>query len=1201
MDTAIFREGAGAVVFESLEPRLLLSGGVEPAGIVSMQWGGAEAQARNGEWIVRFSDAGLSSDKIKALGGSLADIGIEAWALEGIGESEFGKLTATGFSAQHAAAWASKHAGVLYVEPNFIYSVSETTASTLPDDPTFSDGTLWGLHNTGQSGGEIDADIDAPEAWDLTTGSSNVVIAVIDTGVNYNHTDLAGNMWTNPDEIPGDGFDNDGNGYVDDIYGWNFADDNADPMDGHDHGTHVAGTIGGAGDDGAGITGVNWDVSIMALKFMDDSGSGSTESAINAIEYATMMKRDYGVNVVATNNSWGGGWYSSALFDAIENAGREGVLFVAAAGNEGVDNDLFAHYPSNYDSEYIISVAATDRHDNMASFSNYGAVSVDVGAPGVAIYSSVSDGGYESYQGTSMAAPHVAGVAALLAAHQPDASVGEIRQAILAGADPIESLDGNTSTGARLNAFGSLLALGAAGPRVMSVSPSGSSAPIDTISVYFSENLDPASVVGANFLLRTDGADEIFGTPDDGVVPIADWNVTLPQNDVVAITFAGDLAFDDYRLTIIGSGASPIRDPDGNPLNQGADNESFFEILEPSGDLEQNDTIYNAVETGLSGEGEVSFTAAIGDGLWTWNDVDIFKIEVTHPATLITETDTDVMGSSLDTILRLFNGFGHELAVNDDADFPDSMIQYEIDAPGDYYVGVSGYDNFDYSPYQNNSGWGGSEGEYYLSIKLTGFPEIRGSKWDDRNGDGVRGAGESPVVGSRVFIDSNINGQWDAGEQSRLTNANGDFAFEDLPQGTYVVGQVVDAGWLSTYPNVSNVESYAAYTTSPEFENIAATGQAVLAGADDDSYHLSAAELGGFEFPMYGESYDGLYINSNGLLTFEEPDTEWFNGDLNLYPQGAAISVFWDDLDISDIWGAAVYWDVRGSGADERLIIQWQSVEFYDTWDPQSLTFQAILCADGRITLNYADVSSSDDPGSEGAEATVGVKGSLFFGHRLLLSYNSGPGKYVGTGVTTHIVSPKTGQQVVTLDAGQVATDVSFGVRRDIPQGDANFDGVVNDSDVSLFASQFGLTGPYQASDFDGDGDVDLSDFAILRANFPTPPSAPRAARQPEVQMAAAVSASAVEPLAAPTPEADQSSRTETDVGQAEPTEPVRLAVRTIDASRSSRRLAALSDRAWRLMDRGDLNPDVGGDDGVLDVYDLLENALPGVFHRPGA
>ncbi|MDP7288657.1 MAG: S8 family serine peptidase, partial [Phycisphaerae bacterium] len=951
MDGKEFSRDFRAIVFESLEPRLLLSGDVQPAAVVTMQWDGQTSQARADEWIVRFEDGSSAADKISALGSSLAEIGIEALTLDSIGGSQFGILRAPGLSASQAAAWAAKQSGVLYIEPNFVYSVSDTIASTFPDDPSMTDGTLWGLHNTGQSGGAVDADIDAPEAWDLVTGSSDVVIAVIDTGIDYTHPELAGNLWMNPGEIPDDDIDNDSNGYIDDVYGWNFVDDNNDPMDGHDHGTHVSGTIGGVGDDASGITGVNWDVSIMALKFLDDSGSGSTEDAILAIDYATMMRRDYSVNVVATNNSWGGGGYSTALLDAIENSGRGGVLFVAAAGNEGQNNELIPHYPSDYDSEYIVSVAATDRYDQLAGFSNYGAISVDVGAPGVSIYSSVSGGGYAWFQGTSMAAPHVAGVVGLLAAYQPDATVGEIRDAILSSVDPLASLDGVTVTGGRLNAFSALLALGSGGPRVMSASPSGRSAPVAEISIYFSEDLAPASVIGANFTLRDNGVDGIFDNADDNLFAIGELDLGRPEDDVVVISLAGELTPENYRLTLTGSGANPLRDMDGNPLNAGSDHEHFFQILAPSGALEPNDSIATATASGLAGPGEVSFSAEIGDGLWWYDDVDLYQIDITEPLSLIAETDTDLLGSDLDTILRLFDSDGVELAVNDDTDFPDSEIRYEFDAAGTYYVGVSGYSNFDYDLNFANSWFGDSIGQYYLTLELLGFPEISGGKWDDRNGDGIRGAGEVSVVGSTIFLDSDLDGVLDAGETSTLTDSEGNFSFPGLTPGLYLVDEVTELGWIPTYPTAVDIESYAAYSGAFEFEDISASGQAVLAGEDDEYHYLEPADLGGFEFPMYGTAYDGIYINSNGLLTFDAADTSWFNGDLSLSPEGAAIVVFWDDLVVSGAPDSAVYWEIRGSGADERLIIQWQHVEFFDAADPGALTFQAVLSADGHIAL----------------------------------------------------------------------------------------------------------------------------------------------------------------------------------------------------------------------------------------------------------
>ena len=274
---------------------------------------------------------------------------------------------------------------------------------TYPNDPYFDE--LWGLNNTGQTGGKVDADIDAPEAWDTFTGSTNVVVAVIDTGVDYTHEDLAANMWVNEAEKNGTpGVDDDGNGFVDDVYGYDFAGDDygnndPDPMDIHGHGTHVSGTIAAVGNNAKGVVGVNWRARIMALKMFRPSLAGYDSDAIEAIDYAVMMKKDYGVNIVAINASWGGYGYDALLKDAIKGAGEVGIVFVAAAGNDDNDNDVNPEYPASYDLPNVVAVAATNDDDNLAWFSNYGFLSVDLAAPGVSILSTLPGGGYQPQEG----------------------------------------------------------------------------------------------------------------------------------------------------------------------------------------------------------------------------------------------------------------------------------------------------------------------------------------------------------------------------------------------------------------------------------------------------------------------------------------------------------------------------------------------------------------------------------------------------------------------------------------------------------------------------------------------------------------------------------------------------------------------------------------------------------------------------------
>ena len=336
---------------------------------------------------------------------------------------------------------------IRYVEPDYVVRSQQT----IPNDPKF--GLLWGLNNNPTPA----ADISAPQIWDLTTGDKQVVIAGIDTGMDYNHPDLASNIWHNTAETL-NGLDDDGNGYIDDIRGWNFVDATNTPMDGQGHGTHTAGTMGAVGNNGIGVVGVNWNCQLMPLKFLDNSGNGVISDAADALHYVADLRRR-GVNIKITNNSWGGGGYSSTFKDALdENAGL-GILFMAAAGNDSQNNDIYPFYPSSYSDSNVLAIAATDGYDALATFSHYGSNSVHLAAPGVDIYSSLYGGRYGYMSGTSMATPHVAGVAALLWSLWPTARAEDIRDAILKGVDVIPSLIGKTITGGRLNARKSVDAL----------------------------------------------------------------------------------------------------------------------------------------------------------------------------------------------------------------------------------------------------------------------------------------------------------------------------------------------------------------------------------------------------------------------------------------------------------------------------------------------------------------------------------------------------------------------------------------------------------------------------------------------------------------------------------------------------------------------------------------------------------------------
>jgi subtilisin family serine protease len=412
----------------------LMSGG--SAFAQGQNWGPKDAFVP-GEVLVKFK-SGTSSVKI-----ANAHAGRAARLLRVLGKSGVHQVR-TPLAVADAVSGYQADPDVEYAEPNFIYR-----PTVIPNDTRF--GELWGLNNTAQVilgvPGTPDADIDAPEAWNTQTGSSSVIVGIIDTG-RQDHADLLGNIWTNPGEIAGNGVDDDGNGKIDDVHGWNFFGNNnvlylSDACN-DAHGTHTAGTVGARGNNALGVVGVNRNVSIMSLKFLGGAGcSGSTANAVLAVQYAASK------GAKLTSNSWGGGGHSQALVDAIN---ASGILFIAAAGNNGSNNDVSPFYPCNEPTPLMICVAATTKTDAKASFSNFGATHVHLGAPGAQILSTVPVDSYSYFDGTSMATPHVAGVAALIAAQFPGISAADIKCKILQNVDPIPALAGITVTGGRLNA-----------------------------------------------------------------------------------------------------------------------------------------------------------------------------------------------------------------------------------------------------------------------------------------------------------------------------------------------------------------------------------------------------------------------------------------------------------------------------------------------------------------------------------------------------------------------------------------------------------------------------------------------------------------------------------------------------------------------------------------------------------------------------
>ncbi len=410
------------------------------------------------EILIKFTPgvASLKKKELLALigGSEVSDLLADALNKIKDKETETVKLYRIRKGVLEAIAQLNGKEGIDYAEPNFIYHHTATA-----NDPYYTNGSLWGMYGSSTTPANPYGS-NAAAAWGAGyTGSGTVYVGVIDEGIQITHPELDANIWVNPFD-PTDGVDNDGNGYRDDRNGWDFAGNNNTVYDGgtsgnsDDHGTHVAGTIG-AERNGAGVVGVNWNIKLISAKFLGTNG-GTTANAVKAVDYLTNLKIRHGLNIVASNNSWGGGGYSQALYDAISRANNAGILFIAAAGNSGTNNDTQPSYPANYNLPNVIAVAAISNQGALASFSQYGAQTVDIGAPGVGVISTTAYNTYSSYSGTSMATPHVTGAVALYKSVKPSATAAQIKNAILSSAVPTPSLSGKTVTGGRLDAFGAL-------------------------------------------------------------------------------------------------------------------------------------------------------------------------------------------------------------------------------------------------------------------------------------------------------------------------------------------------------------------------------------------------------------------------------------------------------------------------------------------------------------------------------------------------------------------------------------------------------------------------------------------------------------------------------------------------------------------------------------------------------------------------
>ena len=577
------------------------------------------------------------------------------------------------------------------VEPDYVRKLSSSPADTF-----FLDGSLWGLRNYGQLGGVRGADINVTNAWDITVGSTNVIVAVLDSGIRYTHLDLASQMWRNPGEIPGDGIDNDGDGFVDNVFGINALTGSGDPNDDNGHGTHVAGTIGAAANNGQPHVGVAWNVRLMAIKAADAQGFLTSSAIIAGVDFAILK----GAKII--NCSFGGYLFSQAEFDAFLRARNAGVLVVAAAGNDGYNTDLFAHYPSSFQLDNIISVAALDRRDGLATFSNYGRTNVHLGAPGVEILSTdnAADNAYRSLDGTSMASPHVAGVAALVFSLTNTMTYSEVRNRILFTTTPVPALTFATSRAGRVNAHRSLTTAGDNQLEVLITPSSGSTllagatVPI-TVEINDLMPVNNATVLGTisglftNVVFINDGSapDTIAGDNRQSI------SVNIPATPTILTLTLSVFAPGKSNFT-----ASYTFRTETVPANN---NFLSSSKVPDNGGVVFGDNTFATMEFGEPVHAAVS---SVANSVW-WN------FAPTKSGIVLVDT----AGSSFDTVVAVYTGNAltnlvHIAATNDVGLIPQGFVSFPVVAGPTYRIAVA-------------SASTNSVGQVRLRVQFDGVPD----------------------------------------------------------------------------------------------------------------------------------------------------------------------------------------------------------------------------------------------------------------------------------------------------------------------------------------------------------------------------------------------------------------------------------------------------------------------------------------------
>ena len=873
--------------------------------------------------------------------------------------------------------------------------------SAVPND-TYYQEDQWALNNTGQTGGTYGDSIQAAAAWNVTTGSKNVIVATLDSGVDYTDTDLAANIWTNPDVNPTTGVDSSNDGYTDDIHGWNFVSNNNNVMDDFWHGTHVAGIIGAVGDNGVGVTGVNWNVQIMALKMLDSSGNGTTANAVLALNYAV----EHGAKIV--NISWNGGAYSQAFHDAIQNAGNLGVLVVCAAGNENANDDAITNYPPSYNLPNMIVVAATDDNDNMATFSSYGANTVDIAAPGVNILSTVPGNQYEFADGTSMATPMVSGGAALLLAADPTLTVAQLKARILGGAAYIGNIGDNaskpTATDGILDLANSIapdltwnslsspatIQPGQSFNLTGSYHDSGSAAGNFTISYYLSTD----NVFG-------DGDDSLLGTQGIGGAQVGSFNITSPNFTISrggSFTIFAKLnssntvdEFDDTNDVSNGMAiqtstapAFSINNVSVQEGNSGTTNAVFTVTL--SSPLTTSATVKYATVNGTATAGS-DFTATNGTLTFSAGQTSKTITVAVNGDTLAEPSETFTVQLSSPTNAVLDNAAGIGTIVSDDGTAALSV--------GDTSVvnATRGTTNATFTV-TLSSALSASVTVNYTTADGTA---IAGTDYKSTSGQVTFSPGQISKTIAVAVIGTTLS-ELAKTFQVTLTNPINATLSRSQAVGTIDNTNLIASNSAGYKAVVTPYDPTVLTTSTPGVTTLINSGTGV-----DVKF-----SLGSNSFNFYGTKYSTIFVSSSGLVTFGTANNATGNTNFNSGLTQAAIAPLWDDWTSTNGFPMVLAL-VQNTGSGSRLILEWNNIQ-YAGGSPWTQTFQVDLqlntgSTPGEIGFNYYFLDSQDSH-AHGATATVGIKNSGTSGSNpLLVSFNNASNPYLtsysGVRITT--------------------------------------------------------------------------------------------------------------------------------------------------------------------------------------------------------